>query len=196
MSGSLKVLSELQYCLAFQLTEWIKACKLYGVLNTHKYSTAIFDTAPNLKIIVREFYLQCFLQGPASIRPMKNLTAIAGRDMYIHCRVIGYPYYSIKWYKDSNLLPYNHRQRAFENNGTLKLFDVQKDVDEGEYTCNVLVQPQLSTHQSVYVTVKGKKRLSLVFYQTLENNPVRFQKLLISWYIRFKRQRYVDLVKQ
>ncbi|XP_077360260.1 Down syndrome cell adhesion molecule a isoform X3 [Festucalex cinctus] len=95
------------------------------------------------------------VRGPASIRPMKNLTAIAGRDMYIHCRVIGYPYYSIKWYKDSNLLPYNHRQRAFENNGTLKLFDVQKDVDEGEYTCNVLVQPQLSTHQSVYVTVKG-----------------------------------------
>ncbi|XP_031166787.1 Down syndrome cell adhesion molecule homolog isoform X1 [Sander lucioperca] len=94
------------------------------------------------------------VRGPASIRPMKNLTAIAGRDMYIHCRVIGYPYYSIKWYKDSNLLPYNHRQRAFENNGTLKLFDVQKDVDEGEYTCNVLVQPQLSTHQSVYVTVK------------------------------------------
>lgn len=86
---------------------------------------------------------------------MKNLTAIAGWDMYIHCRVIGYPYYSIKWYKDSNLLPYNHRQRAFENNGTLKLFDVQKDVDEGEYTCNVLVQPQLSTHQSVYVSVKG-----------------------------------------
>ncbi|KAM7398555.1 hypothetical protein PAMA_006455 [Pampus argenteus] len=78
------------------------------------------------------------VRGPASIRPMKNLTAIAGRDMYIHCRVIGYPYYSIKWYKDSNLLPYNHRQRAFENNGTLKLFDVQKDVDEGEYTCNVL----------------------------------------------------------
>uniref|UniRef100_A0A8C6NN85 Cell adhesion molecule DSCAM n=1 Tax=Nothobranchius furzeri TaxID=105023 RepID=A0A8C6NN85_NOTFU len=94
------------------------------------------------------------VRGPASIRPMKNLTAIAGWDMYIHCRVIGYPYYSIKWYKDSNLLPYNHRQRAFENNGTLKLFDVQKDVDEGEYTCNVLVQPQLSTHQSVYVTVK------------------------------------------
>lgn len=102
-------------------------------------------------------------QGPASIRPMKNLTAIAGRDMYIHCRVIGYPYYSIKWYKDSNLLPYNHRQRAFENNGTLKLFDVQKDVDEGEYTCNVLVQPQLSTHQSVYVTVKGKYPVWTVF---------------------------------
>lgn len=87
---------------------------------------------------------------------MKNITAIAGRDTYIHCRVIGYPYYSIKWYKNSNLLPFNHRQVAFENNGTLKLSDVQKEVDEGEYTCNVLVQPQLSTSQSVHVTVKGK----------------------------------------
>lgn len=94
--------------------------------------------------------------GPASIRPMKNITAIAGRDTYIHCRVIGYPYYSIKWYKNSNLLPFNHRQVAFENNGTLKLSDVQKEVDEGEYTCNVLVQPQLSTSQSVHVTVKGE----------------------------------------
>ncbi|XP_029434880.1 Down syndrome cell adhesion molecule isoform X2 [Rhinatrema bivittatum] len=85
---------------------------------------------------------------------MKNITAIAGRDTYIHCRVIGYPYYSIKWYKNSNLLPFNHRQVAFENNGTLKLSDVQKNVDEGEYTCNVLVQPQLSTSQSVHVAVK------------------------------------------
>ncbi|KAL8190496.1 UNVERIFIED_CONTAM: hypothetical protein K2H54_055032 [Gekko kuhli] len=94
------------------------------------------------------------VRGPASIRPMKNITAIAGRDTLIHCRVIGYPYYSIKWYKNSNLLPFNHRQVAFENNGTLKLSDVQKEVDEGEYTCNVLVQPQLSTSQSVHVTVK------------------------------------------
>ena len=89
---------------------------------------------------------------------MKNLTAIAGRDMYIHCRVIGYPYYSIKWHKDANLLPYNHRQRAFENNGTLKLYDVQKDVDEGEYTCSVLVSPSLSTSQSVHISVKGTVR--------------------------------------
>ncbi|GAB1300473.1 Down syndrome cell adhesion molecule homolog [Apodemus speciosus] len=97
---------------------------------------------------------QARINRPASIRPMKNITAIAGRDTYIHCRVIGYPYYSIKWYKNANLLPFNHRQVAFENNGTLKLSDVQKEVDEGEYTCNVLVQPQLSTSQSVHVTVK------------------------------------------
>ncbi|KAF7692719.1 Down syndrome cell adhesion molecule [Silurus meridionalis] len=93
------------------------------------------------------------VRGPASIRPMKNLTAIAGRDMFIHCRIIGYPYYSIKWYKDSNLLPFNHRQRAFENNGTLKLSNVQNS-DEGEYTCYVLVDPEKQIHRSVHVTVK------------------------------------------
>lgn len=111
----------------------------------------------NKRAYIHEFLFT--FPGPASIRPMKNITAIAGRDTYIHCRVIGYPYYSIKWYKNSNLLPFNHRQVAFENNGTLKLSDVQKEVDEGEYTCNVLVQPQLSTSQSVHVTVKGKGNL-------------------------------------
>uniref|UniRef100_A0A671SFP0 Down syndrome cell adhesion molecule b n=1 Tax=Sinocyclocheilus anshuiensis TaxID=1608454 RepID=A0A671SFP0_9TELE len=93
------------------------------------------------------------VRGAASIRPMKNVTAIAGRDTYIHCRIIGYPYYSIKWYKDSNLLPFNHRQRAFENNGTLKLSNVQNS-DEGEYTCYVLVDPEKQIHRSVHVTVK------------------------------------------
>nr|XP_014426103.1 Down syndrome cell adhesion molecule-like protein 1 [Pelodiscus sinensis] len=57
------------------------------------------------------------------------------------------------WYKDALLLPDNHRQVVFEN-GTLKLMDVQKGMDEGEYLCSVLIQPQLSISQSVHVTVK------------------------------------------
>lgn len=92
--------------------------------------------------------------GRASIRPMKNITAIAGRDAFVHCRVIGYPYYSIKWYKNSALLPFNHRQRAFENNGTLKLSNVQQ-VDAGEYNCKVMVQPNKMDSQSVHVRVRG-----------------------------------------
>lgn len=85
---------------------------------------------------------------------MKNITAIAGRDAFVHCRVIGYPYYSIKWYKNSALLPFNHRQRAFENNGTLKLSNVQQ-VDAGEYNCKVMVQPNKMDSQSVHVRVRG-----------------------------------------
>uniref|UniRef100_A0A8C2WX55 Cell adhesion molecule DSCAM n=1 Tax=Cyclopterus lumpus TaxID=8103 RepID=A0A8C2WX55_CYCLU len=93
------------------------------------------------------------VRGRASIRPMKNITAIAGRDAFVHCRVIGYPYYSIKWYKNSALLPFNHRQRAFENNGTLKLTNVQQ-VDAGEYNCKVMVQPNKMDSQSVHLRVR------------------------------------------
>lgn len=101
------------------------------------------------------FSISILFLGRASIRPMKNITAIAGRDAFVHCRVIGYPYYSIKWYKNSALLPFNHRQRAFENNGTLKLSNVQQ-VDAGEYNCKVMVQPNKMDSQSVHVLVRGK----------------------------------------
>ncbi|KTF76306.1 hypothetical protein cypCar_00041387 [Cyprinus carpio] len=85
---------------------------------------------------------------------MRNITAVAGRNTFINCRVIGYPYYSIKWFKDGTTpLPDNHRQVVYEN-GTLKLSDVQKGTDEGAYLCSVLIQPQLSISQTVYVTVK------------------------------------------
>lgn len=95
------------------------------------------------------------LAGPPSIRAMRNITAVAGRNTFINCRVIGYPYYSIKWFKDGTTpLPDNHRQVVYEN-GTLKLSDVQKGTDEGAYLCSVLIQPQLSISQTVYVTVKG-----------------------------------------
>ncbi|KAI3373552.1 hypothetical protein L3Q82_022149, partial [Scortum barcoo] len=90
---------------------------------------------------------------PPRIRPMRDITAVAGRNTYITCRVIGYPYYSIKWLKDGMQLPDNHRQVVFEN-GTLRLTDVQKGADEGTYLCSVLIQPQVSINQTVHVTVK------------------------------------------
>uniref|UniRef100_A0A673W5T8 DS cell adhesion molecule like 1 n=1 Tax=Salmo trutta TaxID=8032 RepID=A0A673W5T8_SALTR len=90
---------------------------------------------------------------PSEIRDMRNITAVAGRNTFINCRVIGYPYYSIKWYKEGLLLPDNHRQVVYEN-GTLKLSDVQKVLDEGAYLCSVLIQPQIFISQTVYVQVK------------------------------------------
>lgn len=48
-------------------------------------------------------------------------------------------------------------QVVYEN-GTLKLSDVQKGMDEGAYVCSVLIQPQLFITQTVYVTVKGPSR--------------------------------------
>ncbi|CAF97469.1 unnamed protein product, partial [Tetraodon nigroviridis] len=100
-----------------------------------------------------EYQARINVRGPPRIRPMKNVTAVAGRNTFINCRVIGYPYYSINWYKEGLLLPDNHRQVVFEN-GTLKLSDVQKGMDEGAYVCSVLIQPQLFITQTIYVTVK------------------------------------------
>ncbi|XP_041090779.1 Down syndrome cell adhesion molecule-like protein 1 homolog [Polyodon spathula] len=113
-----------------------------------------------------EYQARINVRGPPSIRAMRNITAVAGRDTFINCRVIGYPYYSIKWYKDSLLLPDNHRQFVYEN-GTLKLMDVQKGMDEGEYMCSVLIQPQLSISQSVHVTVKDTGAAPLSVYHSL-----------------------------
>ncbi|XP_056138796.1 cell adhesion molecule DSCAML1 [Lampris incognitus] len=100
-----------------------------------------------------EYQARINVRGPPRIRPMKNITAVAGRNTFINCRVIGYPYYSINWYKEGLLLPDNHRQVVYEN-GTLKLSDVQKGMDEGAYVCSVLIQPQLFITQTIYVTVK------------------------------------------
>ncbi|KAM6973578.1 LOW QUALITY PROTEIN: cell adhesion molecule DSCAML1 [Aplochiton taeniatus] len=100
-----------------------------------------------------EYQARINVRGPPRIRSMRNITAIAGRNTFINCRVIGYPYYSINWYKEGLLLPDNHRQVVYEN-GTLKLSDVQKGMDEGAYICSVLIQPQLFIRETVYVTVK------------------------------------------
>ena len=53
-------------------------------------------------------------------------------------------------------------QVVFEN-GTLKLSDVQKGMDEGAYVCSVLIQPQLFITQTIYVTVKGQFQEVVVF---------------------------------
>ncbi|KAJ3589441.1 hypothetical protein NHX12_010286 [Muraenolepis orangiensis] len=100
-----------------------------------------------------EYQARINVRGAPRIRPMRDITAVAGRNTYITCRVIGYPYYSIKWLKEGMQLPDNHRQVVFEN-GTLRLTDVQKGADEGTYLCSVLIQPQLSINQTVHVSVK------------------------------------------
>lgn len=134
--------------------------------------TFVNSSAPSLQPLCPFLFAPCtpslpFPVSPGSprIRPMRDITAVAGRNTYITCRVIGYPYYSIKWLKDGMQLPDNHRQVVFEN-GTLRLTDVQKGADEGTYLCSVLIQPQVSINQTVHVTVKGnckKKKKELIW---------------------------------
>ncbi|XP_049268474.1 LOW QUALITY PROTEIN: Down syndrome cell adhesion molecule-like protein Dscam2 [Rhipicephalus sanguineus] len=81
--------------------------------------------------------------GKPLIRPMANVTALAGRTMQLHCAVAGHPIKSIVWQKDGRSLPQNHRQHSFPN-GSLVVAEVQRSVDSGWYAC-VAKDPQGNT---------------------------------------------------
>ncbi|XP_075543760.1 cell adhesion molecule Dscam1-like [Dermacentor variabilis] len=81
--------------------------------------------------------------GRPLVRPMANVTALAGRTMRLHCAVAGHPIQSIVWQKDGRSLPQNHRQRSFPN-GSLVVADVQRSADDGWYSC-IARDPQGNT---------------------------------------------------
>ncbi|KAJ6220760.1 hypothetical protein RDWZM_006572, partial [Blomia tropicalis] len=78
--------------------------------------------------------------GPAFVRPMKNITAISGHNIHLHCPAAGYPLESIVWFKRSSespsRLPQNHRQKSLLN-GTLLIEKVDRSSDEDAYRCVV-----------------------------------------------------------
>lgn len=77
---------------------------------------------------------------------MKNLTAISGHNIHLHCPAAGYPLESIVWYKKGGgsgghgssgaRLPQNHRQKSLLN-GTLLIEKVDRSSDEDAYRCEV-----------------------------------------------------------
>lgn len=83
---------------------FLKFHGLFLILSTNDLFPLFLSLSPSLSVCP---------PGPPRIRPMKNITAVAGRNTFINCRVIGYPYYSINWYKEGLLLPDNHRQVEF-----------------------------------------------------------------------------------
>ncbi|XP_071546322.1 cell adhesion molecule Dscam2-like isoform X3 [Panulirus ornatus] len=72
--------------------------------------------------------------GPAYVRPMSVVTAVAGEQLQISCPAAGYPLAQITWSRDGRTLPVTARQNVFEN-GTLVVRHVQKSADGGAYTC-------------------------------------------------------------
>ena len=94
--------------------------------------------------------------GAASVRSMKNFTAIAGHNLQLHCPAAGYPIESIEWYKKStnhmndihqssiNRLPQNHRQKTFPN-GTLIIERIERGSDDGEYRCQVTSESNVAS---------------------------------------------------
>ncbi|XP_069995909.1 cell adhesion molecule Dscam2 [Penaeus vannamei] len=98
--------------------------------------------------------------GPAYVRAMSVVTAVAGEELVVSCPAAGYPLAQLTWSKDGRTLPVMARQKVYEN-GTLVVSRVEKSRDGGSYTCTaqdkhgrthsatatvqVLVPPKLSS---------------------------------------------------
>nr|CAD7442429.1 unnamed protein product [Timema bartmani] len=111
--------------------------------------------------------------GLPFIRPMPNISAVAGEPLYIACPVAGYPIELIIWEKgtvlNSHRLPTNRRQHVFPN-GTLFLENVQKDADRGEYRCRASNNQGQSASQMLPLNViaivyLNKNVDSLIYYK-------------------------------
>lgn len=72
--------------------------------------------------------------GALAARNVPSTAVVAGEDTQLFCPVYGYPIDSVKWEKDSKLLPLRLRQVVFKN-GTLLIKKVQRKVDSGDYDC-------------------------------------------------------------
>ncbi|KAH8025014.1 hypothetical protein HPB51_002428 [Rhipicephalus microplus] len=117
--------------------------------------------------------------GKPLIRPMANVTALAGRTMKLHCAVAGHPIKNIVWQKDGRSLPQNHRQHSFPN-GSLVVAEVQRSVDSGWYACVAkdsqgnTARGQLAVH--VMTGSDGGRQFSVIIsnanIQILENGSL------------------------
>ncbi|CAL1297477.1 unnamed protein product [Larinioides sclopetarius] len=74
--------------------------------------------------------------GPLFVRPLDNLTALAGASFSVICPFGGYPFETITWKREGRPLPVNQRQRVYPN-GTLQIMDIQPGEDNGQYSCEV-----------------------------------------------------------
>ncbi|XP_048510955.1 Down syndrome cell adhesion molecule-like protein Dscam2 isoform X2 [Athalia rosae] len=91
------------------------------------------------------------IYGLPYVRPMPAVSAVAGKQLHIKCPVAGYPIDSIIWEKDGVRLPTNMRQRI--GNGTLLIETVQKNADQGTYTCTAKNKHNYTSHRAVEVRV-------------------------------------------
>ncbi|KAL3210794.1 hypothetical protein MRX96_036892 [Rhipicephalus microplus] len=91
------------------------------------------------------------VHGPPVIRPMGNVSVVAGTTLRVVCPVAGYPIHSVVWFKGDSQLPTNHRQQIAQS--SLSVHNVQRASDEGEYSC-LARSGNLSARGNTFVRVR------------------------------------------
>jgi len=92
------------------------------------------------------------IYGPAIVRSIANKTVVGGERLILTCPVGGFPISNIWWEKDNWKIPFNHRQKAFPN-GTLQVYQVERDQDSGQYTCFAKGKQGSVAKNSLFVSV-------------------------------------------
>ncbi|KAL1428795.1 hypothetical protein MTO96_002516 [Rhipicephalus appendiculatus] len=101
--------------------------------------------------------------GRPVVRPMRNLTVVAGETLSIVCPVAGYPLESINWERAGVRLPYNHRQKVHDN-GSLEVYHMERATDEGPYTCVAKDKDGHTAQSTVYISVKVRPAIEPFSY--------------------------------
>ncbi|KAK7084280.1 hypothetical protein SK128_009907, partial [Halocaridina rubra] len=125
------------------------------------------------------------------VRPMDEVTAVAGEKLVLTCPVGGYPIHIRTWYKEGKQLPVS-RHQVVHPNGSLVIDNVQRQTDAGSYSCTaatrhgdkstqpvqvkVLVPPRIMPFQIEHHLNEGN-RLTLTCVVTEGDLP-----LTIAWY--------------
>ncbi|CAL1295376.1 unnamed protein product, partial [Larinioides sclopetarius] len=95
------------------------------------------------------------LGPPVVVRRARNVTVVAGDVLVLRCPVAGYPLENIHWERTGVRLPYNHRQKAYDN-GTLEVHHVERATDQGPYVCVATNRAGQTAQSTVIVRVQVK----------------------------------------
>ncbi|CAL4061193.1 unnamed protein product, partial [Meganyctiphanes norvegica] len=90
--------------------------------------------------------------GVPMVRPMGEVTAVAGEQFIITCPVGGWPINMIQWQKGGKKLPLSRRQTVSVN-GSLVINNVQRAIDEGDYSCTASARHSHTSTQPVTIRV-------------------------------------------
>ncbi|XP_050730025.1 cell adhesion molecule Dscam2-like [Eriocheir sinensis] len=112
--------------------------------------------------------------GPPQVRPMGQLTAVAGRTFTVTCPAAGHPLSAITWTKEGVKLPRTHRQRVL-GNGTLVLLQVTQGVDEGRYSCTASARTGRSDTQNLQLRVLVPPKLAPFSFAAMTREGLRAQ---------------------
>ncbi|XP_043207619.1 Down syndrome cell adhesion molecule-like protein Dscam2 isoform X5 [Amphibalanus amphitrite] len=94
----------------------------------------LFKCRAASKVGAAEHQARIDVRGLPHVKPMKKMSVVAGETLIKTCPVAGYPIDTITWEMNARVLPRDARQKVFPN-GTLIITNVQRQSDQGTYTC-------------------------------------------------------------